>query len=179
MSVEQDQSGTGSAPGRGAEKPARAVPTAALAGAVVLIGLVAFALYRRNVASPPAAAPPPAATAPAGDAAPQDGTQIVATPPRRLSPEASILAERYRCVCGCNDTLSVCTCNKPSGSDEMKEFLQGQVDAKRSPEEVDRAMSDKYGEVCLLSHPAPPQTEPSHAGVQNRPALKPSAAPER
>jgi hypothetical protein len=141
----------------------------AIAGAVVLVGLVGFALFRRM--SPAVSAPPggPApAAAPGAPADPnqpaQAGTEISAKPPFRLSPEASILAERYRCVCGCNDTLSVCTCRNPKGSEEMKQTLQALADQRKSPEEADAVMEQTYGAAALLKNPAPPQTLPSMAG---------------
>src|SRR5262245_37355795 len=125
---------------RGAPPP-RPVPMAAIAGAVILVGLVAFALYRRGLTAPqgtqdPSAASEPAtaaapgapsqtAPAPAGDA--PAGTTIAAPVPTRLSPEASVLAERYRCVCGCNLTLSVCTCRNDKGSEDMKKALNSLV----------------------------------------------------
>lgn len=163
-----DTAESGGPPGGGSERAPRSVPMAALAGAIVLIGLVAFALYRRSAASPEGAAPAAAGPASsAGDATTGEpaGTMIAATPPIRLSPEASILAERYRCICGCNDTLSICTCRNPSGSEEMKSFLQAQADQKKAPEAIDQAMVEKFGPACLLSNPAPPQTLPSHAGA--------------
>jgi hypothetical protein len=142
----------------------------ALAGAVVLVVLVGFALYRRHATSA-GGAESPASSAVASEApdstseeAPS-GSMISATAPKRLTPEASILAERYRCICGCNDTLSVCTCKNPSGSEDMKAFLQAQADEKKSPEAIDRAMVEKFGPAALLSSPAPPQTLPSHAGA--------------
>lgn len=150
----------------------RTVPVAALAGAVVLIGLVGFALYRRGTTSAPGAAPAPA-TADSG-AAPTDegGTPIVAQTPFRLSPEASILAERYRCVCGCNDNLSVCTCRNPNAAEDMKRLLQGLANEGKTPEEADAAMEAKFGAASLLKNPAPPQTLPSHAGQAPAPASK-------
>jgi hypothetical protein len=144
----------------------RTVPVAALAGAVVLIGLVGFALYRRGTTTSPAA-PPPASD---GAAATEQGTPIVATAPFRLSPEAAILAERYRCICGCNDNLSVCTCRNPNGSEDMKRHLQGLADEGKTPEEADAAMEAKFGAASLLKNPAPPQTLPSHAGNPPPPA---------
>ena len=143
-------------------KPPRTVPVAALAGAVVLVGLVGFALYRRGTAT----APVPATAAPAaeGQASTETGgTAIVAQAPIRLSPEASILAERYRCICGCNDNLAVCTCKNDNGSEVMKKHLQSLADEGKTPEEADAAMEAKFGAACLLKNPAPPQTLPSHA----------------
>lgn len=168
--MEQGTSG----PGPGAPAPettSRPVPMAAIAGAVILAGLVGFALYRRMspaVSAPPGAPPPAASQTPApGDPnqpAAAAGTEISAKPAFRLSPEASILAERYRCVCGCNDTLSVCTCRNPRGSEEMKQTLQALADQHKTPDEADAAMEEKFGPAALLKNPAPPQTLPSMAG---------------
>jgi len=168
----------------------RPVPMAAIAGAIILVGLVAFALYRRGLTTPtmappaepsaPAAAPAPApAPAPADAAAPApgdaagapQGTAIAAQVPTRLSPEASVLAERYRCVCGCNLTLSVCTCRNDKGSEDMKKALNVLVDQHKSPAEADQAMAAQFGPVALLSNAAPPPTAPSRP-----PAAKPPAA---
>jgi hypothetical protein len=162
---------TPEAPNTAGTAPQRTVPVAALAGAVVLIGLVGFALYRRGTTTSPAAVQPPAAaTSESGDAAGQQGTPIVAQAPYRLSPEAAILAERYRCICGCNDNLSVCTCKNPNGSEDMKRHLQGLAEQGKTPEEADAAMEEKFGAACLLKNPAPPQTLPSHAGNPPPPA---------
>jgi len=168
----------------------RATPIAAIAGAIVLAGLAGFAIYRRAT-GPAAPATPegaPAAEAapasgtptPATQASPDDpdapaarehpnpvqtqvsGTPIVAQAPIRLSPEANIMAERYRCVCGCNDPLGLCTCRLSRGSEEMKTELKGLTDQHLLPEEIDRAMTAKFGPAALLSNPAPPQTQPSH-----------------
>jgi hypothetical protein len=137
--------------------------------------------------SAPAAAPAPAgAAAPApGDAAsaPQ-GTSIAAQVPTRLSPEASVLAERYRCVCGCNLTLSVCTCRNDKGSEDMKKALNVLVDQHKSPAEADQAMAAQFGPVALLSNAAPPPTAPSQPPAAKTPAAKspgakPSGAPPR
>jgi cytochrome c-type biogenesis protein CcmH/NrfF len=124
-----------------------------VAGAVVLIGLVAFALYRRSQSAVPAEAPAAGDQAP--EAAPAEGTAITAVVPIRLTPEASVAAERYRCVCGCNDPLSVCTCTETPGSRDMKTYLQSLVDEKRPMGEIDAAMVAKYGGLVLLSTPSP------------------------
>jgi cytochrome c-type biogenesis protein CcmH/NrfF len=139
----------------------RSMPVAAIAGAIILIGLVGFALYRRAATTPAAPADAAAGTAQEGPG----GTVITAQAPVHLTPEASILAERYRCVCGCNDSLSVCTCRNDRGSEEMKRFLQNQVNEGKSPEEIDAAMVAQFGPAALLKNPAPPQTLPSHAGA--------------
>ncbi len=151
----------------GSPGPARPRTTnlAAVAGAVVLIGLVALALYRRSHA--PAPAPPPASP----EATPPAGTPITAVVPFHLTPEASIVAERYRCVCGCNDLLNVCTCNKTPGSNDMKRFLQGLVAERKSVDEIDGAMVGKYGDDVLLSKtPAPRPTAAPKATPARRPA---------
>ena len=169
----------------------RPVPMAAIAGAIILVGLVAFALYRRGLTTPaaapqaepsaPAAAPAPgpagatpaegAAPAAGGAAAPQ-GTTIATPVPTRLSPEASVLAERYRCVCGCNLTLSVCTCRNDKGSEDMKKALNALVDQHKSPAEADQAMTAQFGPVALLSNTAPPATVPPQAPAAQTPGAK-------
>src|SRR5262245_9716379 len=138
--------------------PPRTVNVAVLAGAVVLIGLVAFALYRRNHAGP--AQPPTEAGAPAQPAdasVPEQGTPIAAQVPIHLTPEASIIAERYHCVCSCNDPLTVCTCSKTPGSRDMKQYVQELVNQKKSGKEIDAAMAARYGPNVLIgaSTPAP------------------------
>lgn len=182
----------GSNPGDGPQGGSRSTPVAAIAGAVVLVGLAGFAIYRRATAPAPAGAAVPAAAegaaadaageststlpddpdAPRGDPARRErpnpvqtqviGTPITAQAPPRLSPEASILAERYRCVCGCNDPLGLCTCTLARGSVEMKATLEDLAGKHLLPAEIDRAMTEKYGAAVLLSNPAPPQTQPSH-----------------
>ena len=84
------------------------------------------------------------------------GTAIAAATVK-LTPEAQIATERYRCVCGCNDALSVCTCTQTPGSIDMKEYVQEQVNLGKSPAEIDQAMVEKYGAGSLLSNPAPPR----------------------
>ena len=135
----------------------------AVAGAVILIGLVSFALYRRSHSAPqvtelapsggePAVGQEPEATS---TGTPGGGTPIAAPLPVRLSPEASIVAERYRCVCSCNDPLNVCTCTRTPGSRDMKTYVQELVNQKKSGKEVDAAMIARYGAGVLLSNPPP------------------------
>ena len=149
--------------------PPRVANLVIVAGAVVLIGLVAFALYRNGHPAPPGAPAVPAVTpapSPAGDnTAP--GTPISAPVPVRLSPEASIIAERYRCVCSCNDPLNVCTCTKTPGSHDMRQYVQELVDQKKSGAEVDAAMIVRYGANVLIPAASPP------------PAATPTPAPAR
>lgn len=155
---ETGQGGEGAAPPP--EQP-RLISLVAVAGAVILIGLVTFALYRR---SHQAAAPgEPGSTtgdpAPAQEqGTPNTGTTIAAPLPARLTPEATIVAERYRCICSCNDPLNVCTCTKTPGSRDMKTYVQELVDQKKAGKQIDEAMVVRYGPGVLLSNPPPAPT---------------------
>lgn len=154
-------------PGRpqGSGDQPRLTNLAVVAGGIVLIGLVAFALYRRS--HPPS--PPPvagAAPAQAGEpAAPEKGTPIAAQIPIHLTPEASVIAERYRCVCSCNDPLNVCTCSKTPGSRDMRQYVQELVNEKKSGKEIDAAMMSRYGPTVLIATPSP---QPSPAPARTR-----------
>src|SRR6266446_6620573 len=75
---------------------------AAVAGAIVLILLLGLALYRRHHAR---TAPGEEGGEVPAESTPPKGTPSTAVLPYRLSPEASIIAERYRCVCGCAELL--------------------------------------------------------------------------
>jgi hypothetical protein len=156
----QQQGGEGGAP-----RPSRPVNLVALAGAVILIGLVAFAAYRRgDQAGPP---PPEAAAAPPAESTgPEQGTVITAQVPVHLTPEASIIAERYRCICGCNDPLNVCTCSNTPGSRDMKMYVQELVNEAKSVKEIDERMVGRYGQAVLLSVPAP-SPSPAPAGQRS------------
>jgi len=149
--------------GPGAGLPSRGTNLAALAGAVILIGLVAFALYRRSHPQAPAGAAPPSASTPTAA-----GSTIAAVVPFHLSPEATIVAERYRCICSCSLLLNVCTCNNSPGSNEMKKFLQDLVKQGKTPAEIDASMIAKYGPQVLLSNPSGPA-----------PAARPSPTPRK
>ncbi|HYS03765.1 MAG TPA: cytochrome c-type biogenesis protein CcmH [Candidatus Dormibacteraeota bacterium] len=152
-----EQSGTQGA-GRPPAQP-RLANLVVVAGAVVLIGLVAFALYRKSHTGAPGAAPEPSATpAQAGTENPAQGTPISAPLPVRLSPEASIIAERYRCVCSCNDLLNVCTCSKTPGSRDMRLYVQELVNAKKTGQEIDAAMVGRYGSGVLVATATPTPT---------------------
>ena len=155
-----DQAGKGAPP---PDQP-RLISLVAVAGAVILIGLVSFALYRRSHPAAPSPEQAPAAGEPAQ--AQEQGTPITGTPiaaplPVRLTPEASIVAERYRCICSCNDPLSVCTCTRTPGSRDMKTYVQELVDQKKSGKQIDEAMVARYGPAVLLSNPpAAPSATP-------------------
>lgn len=171
--TERTQAG-GSAPAR----PPRTVNIAALAGAVLLIGLVSFAVYRRShPAGAPAGGPEAGgATAPVA-AGSEEGTEISAPVPIHLSPEASIVAERYRCICGCNDPLNVCTCTRTPGSRDMKLYVQQLVNDKKPPAEIDALMVDRYGEAVLLSAPVTPPAPSESPALPKRSRSARAAGP--
>lgn len=158
---ETDRGGAGAA--QPPDQP-RLINLVAVAGAVILIGLVAFALYRRSHRDAPPREPEAAsAQAQAPDqGTPAAGTPITAALPVRLTPEASIVAERYRCICSCNDPLNVCTCTKTPGSRDMKTYVQELVNQRKSGKQVDEAMVARYGAGVLISNP-PPSASPAPA----------------
>jgi len=128
----------------------RPVNLAAVAGGVILIALVAFALYRRHAVAPADGASPAVVTEEVTDQ-PLTGTPIGAVVPVSLSPEAAVIAERYRCVCGCKDPLAVCTCNQTPGSNDMKLYVKELVEQRKTPSEIDAAMVERYGRDVLLA----------------------------
>ena len=127
----------------------RSAALAVVVGGVILIGLIAFAYHRKNAATVPA---PVADARPADAAALPEGTPITAVAVT-LTPEAAIATERYRCVCSCNDPLSICTCTQTPGSIDMKRYVQELVNGKKTPAEMDQAMLARYGEAVLLTNP--------------------------
>ena len=129
--------------------PVSTARVATLAGALVLASVVGFALHRWINAP---SSPPETST----DATDPGGTAIVETTPPRMTPEASIVAERYMCMCGCELVLGGCICSNTPGSRDMKAYLQSLVGEKMSMEEIDRAMVEKYGEDVLLEPSAAP-----------------------
>ena len=155
--TEEGDRGGGATPPRTPEPP-RVVNLAAVAGFVVLIGLVAFALYRKGHPAAPAPGTVPAVPAEKQESGtgPAPGTPISATLPVRLSPEATIIAERYRCICSCNDPLNVCTCTKTPGSRDMRTYVQQLVNEKKSGREIDAAMIARYGPNVIMSGAPPP-----------------------
>jgi len=70
-----------------------------------------------------------------------------------MSPEARIMMERYLCVCGCGDRLSVCNCDNTPGSRDMKAYVEELISSRKSIREMDQAMVERYGEVVLLREP--------------------------
>ena len=119
-------------------------------GGVILIGIIGYASYRRNAGTAPA---PQDGGDPAAAAGAEGGVPITAVS-LNLSPEATIATERYRCVCSCNDALSVCTCTQTPGSIDMKQYVQELVQAGRTPAEMDAAMVARYGAAVLLTNPS-------------------------
>jgi hypothetical protein len=130
---------------------------AGLVLAGILVAVLGFTMFQRMQAGEiPAAEPAPAATgAPTETSPPSGAVQKTVTMPilKQLSPETRVAAERFRCICGCPDVLSKCTCTKVPGSITMKNYLQDLVDRKLSNEAIDRAMIEKYGEEVLLFLP--------------------------
>ena len=147
---------------RTGERATGSLNLAALVGGLILLGLVSYGVYRMR--SAPAPSPDPGASVPGPEDVgastdSSDGSVISAVAPVRLSPEARVAVERYRCVCGCNDPLSECTCTQTPGSVDMKEHLQNLVDEGRSIQEVDQGMIDRYGEQVMRSNPPDPIEE--------------------
>lgn len=185
MDSGDETAGEGEAPPPGGgERPEpqpgrpRPVNLAIVAGGAILLGLVALSLYRRTAQAPAepsgaAAGQDPGAASPAATEGQAQGTLITAVA-MNLTPEASIIAERYRCVCSCNDPLSVCTCTLTPGSIDMKKYVQELVSQKKTAGEVDEAMVARYGEAVLLSNAPAPSGQPAPA----RPAA-PAGPPVR
>jgi cytochrome c-type biogenesis protein CcmH/NrfF len=146
---------------------------AVVAGGVILLGLVALAVYRRAAQAPSSDAAGQDSASLSPTEAAQQGTPIVAVAVN-LSAEAAIVAERYRCVCSCNDPLSVCACTLTPGSIDMKKYVQELVDQKKSVGEIDAAMVARYGEAALLSNTPPPAGQTARS-----PRVAPASPPAR
>ena len=97
-----------------------------IVGGLILIAVIAFGVYRMQStpSSPPESFGDFAVETPALQTG---GTTIAANVPPDLSPQARVASERYRCICGCNDPLSECTCTRTPGSEDMKRNLQDLV----------------------------------------------------
>jgi hypothetical protein len=115
-----------------------------------LAGAAAFVFLRRlpgSTASKAVGAPSPEALLPSS--------------PVLLSAKATIIADRYHCLCGdCSDTLGRCTCARDKGSNEMKSTLNKLAEEKKDLREIDAAMAIKYGPKVLVQGvpPAPAST---------------------
>ncbi len=149
MKIEGDGTRT-TRPGNG-WRQSGAANIKAVVGGAILIALVAYGLYR--MAGAPAEVETDASVDAAAAVTPFTGTPIQASAPIALSPKARIAAERYRCICGCNDTLGECTCTRTPGSIDMKEHLVELVDRGLTMTQVDEGMVAKYGDQVLLSNP--------------------------
>jgi hypothetical protein len=111
--------------------------------ALVLAG---FLLFRRG--GGPATAP---AAPTVGGTTPPAGLNVVEAPVK-LTPEATLVADRFKCLCGnCQDTLGKCVCTRDKGSNEMKTALNRIVAEKKSLAEIEAAMVDKFGSGVLAA----------------------------
>lgn len=122
----------------------RAVGFAALSALLVLVGVALYSLRSGGAVTP--GAPQATATTPARGG---EVTASVTIEPINLTPPARLLAEGLKCVCGCDDILAECTCDKTPGSHDMKQYLQQLVDEGKPPAEVRKAMVEKYGQAVL------------------------------
>ncbi|HEV8334861.1 MAG TPA: hypothetical protein VGR67_00385 [Candidatus Polarisedimenticolia bacterium] len=133
------------------EAPAKRSSKSSLFIALVLAAAAgAFFLMRRPAAAPAGATPGSAASK-----APAAG--VVVEAPVKLSAAASLVSDRFRCLCGeCHDTLGSCTCTRDKGSNEMKTTLNRIAAEKKTIAEIEAAMVQKYGPgVLIASTPAP------------------------
>jgi hypothetical protein len=112
--------------------------------------LAGFLLFRRGGA--PAGAP---AVPVAEGKTPPPGLNVVEAPVK-LTPEATLVADRFKCLCGnCQDTLGKCVCTRDKGSNEMKTALNRIVAEKKTIAEIEAAMVEKFGTGVLAASGAP------------------------
>jgi len=95
-------------------------------------------------------------SAPAGQLVPQPDRPGLApgeTPSAdRFPPAVAAAASRYTCLCGCQHELHICPCNdQPVGAVTMLSYLQRMMEIDDSPEVLDAAMVERYGQRVLLS----------------------------
>jgi hypothetical protein len=132
--------------------PRRRIGIPALLLVLIAAAAAGFFLYRRGSVS--------ATPAPAAGGAPAPAA-LIANSPVLLNAKASLIADRYRCLCGeCSDTLGKCTCTRDKGSNEMKATLNALAGAKKSVAEIDQAMVKRYGPKVMApgaaATPVPP-----------------------
>jgi len=144
----------------------RVVGFSALGALLILVGVALYSARTGGSASSGAPETPATTVAPnathdtpapqstaggAGQSLARDGeiTASVTIEPIDLTPPARLLAEGFKCVCGCDDILAECTCDKTPGSHDMKQYLQQLVDEGKPPAEVRKAMVEKYGQAVL------------------------------
>lgn len=140
---------------------------AGLVLAGVVVAVLAFTGFQHMQAGEaPATAASAGPESASGTEPPTGAVQHSVTSPvlREISPETRVVAERFRCVCGCPDVISVCRCSQDPGGITMMNYLQGLVDRGLSVEEIDRAMVDRYGEEVLLFVPGQGTAPPAGGG---------------
>ncbi len=156
-----DSHEAGAAPGEPAPAPAPARSSAKMVLFLVLalvLVIAGFLLFSRRGA--PGKAAPPAASTPQAASSPKPGSLVVGAPVN-LSPQAILVADRYRCLCGqCQDTLGKCTCTRDKGSNDMKAALNKIVALKKTLAEIDAAMVQNFGPGVLVSNPPSPPPAP-------------------
>jgi cytochrome c-type biogenesis protein CcmH/NrfF len=131
----------------------------AAVGALVVLTGVAFYSSRQAAAPSASASPAGSAATPAPEPEATNAPSSTEIPPVKagkgvvtaqiedvmLTPKARLLAERFKCVCGCGDILAACTCKMTPGSRDMKKYLQELVNEGKTPSEVEAAMVERYG----------------------------------
>jgi cytochrome c-type biogenesis protein CcmH/NrfF len=140
---------------------------AGLVLAGVIVAVLAFTMFQHMQAEEaPAIAAPAGPETASGSTPPTPAVQqsVSFAVLNEISPETRVVAERFRCVCGCPDVVAVCRCSQDPGGITMMNFLQGLVDRGLSVEEIDRAMVDKYGEEVLLFVPGQGTATPAGGG---------------
>ncbi len=113
-----------------------------------LVALAGVGIYSARRAPPGAAIVTAAPDAPAAGA--DGGASVTATiADVILSPQARIIAEGLKCVCGCDDVLADCVCEETPGSRDMKQYVQQLVNEGKSAAQVRDAMVARYGAAAL------------------------------
>lgn len=88
-------------------------------------------------------------TAPAPPPVDEHGVVTAIATVLNLSPQARMLAENLKCVCGCNMRLGRCSCEKDPGGLSMKRHLQSLFDRGLTPTQVRAEMVKTYGTDVL------------------------------
>ncbi|HXI04019.1 MAG TPA: hypothetical protein VNI57_12660 [Candidatus Saccharimonadales bacterium] len=98
----------------------------------------------------PAESPPATGdTAPAPPPIDEHGVVTAIATVVNLSPQARMLAENLKCVCGCGMRLGRCSCEKDPGGVSMKRHLQSLFDKGLTPDQVRAEMVKAYGTDVL------------------------------
>ncbi len=131
--------------GATAPGPSRRRANLALILILVLAGIAAVVLLRPARRT---GAPDPQAPAPEAGQVPRGIIAVLV----KLSPEAALVADRYRCPCGDGqETLGKYDCADDDAGDEMKTTLNRIVAEQKSLAAIDDAMVEKYGPAVLAS----------------------------